>query len=371
MTAVVIGGRLQGVEAAYLAKKAGWDTVVADKDENVPAAGICDRFECGDAADAGFLQDVFRGADFIIPAVENFEVLTCVKKCADSAGIPLVYDEKAYRLSSSKIESNRFFAKVGVPVPKKYPRCGFPLIVKPSGMSGSAGVTQAKNEAGLQKALADVGGAAVVEEYLSGPSYSLEVISYQGVYLPLQITDLRMDKRYDCSTVIAPTDLSDVLSRQFDQIAMQIAQNLHMDGIFDIEVIQDGNLLKVLEIDARLPSQTPTAVYNATGVNMLDVLWHFYSGAEGQPVKQAAGGCVYFHVRVTKDGLEVCGEHIMSEAGRLHLSKDFFGADEALTNYVPGCGAWAATLIVKGQNRNAACHKAEAALDQIRKYGMN
>ena len=33
MKAVVIGGKLQGVEAAYLAKKAGWEVVLIDKSE--------------------------------------------------------------------------------------------------------------------------------------------------------------------------------------------------------------------------------------------------------------------------------------------------------------------------------------------------
>jgi pyrrolysine biosynthesis protein PylC len=40
----VIGGNLQGVEAAYLAKKAGWQVWVIDRKAVVPAAGLCDQF---------------------------------------------------------------------------------------------------------------------------------------------------------------------------------------------------------------------------------------------------------------------------------------------------------------------------------------
>lgn len=368
MNTVIIGGRLQGVETAYLAKKSGWHTTVVDMEENVPAAGICDKFECGDATDTEFVKKVLCGADFIIPAIENFNVLSCVKKCADSAGIPMLYDEKAYNLSSSKIASNQFFTKYGIPAPKPYPECGFPVIVKPSEMSGSTGVTYVKNSGALKSALDGINGDAVIEEYLSGPSYSIEVISYKGIYLPIQITDLGMDKRYDCCTVIAPTELSDKVSEQFRQIAVKISQNLDMDGIFDIEVIENGGLLKVLEIDARFPSQTPTAVYHSSRINMLDVLWKCYSGKsiKIENVTQASCGCQYFHVKVSKNNVEICGEHIMSDAGRLHLQKDFFGADEALTNYAQNRDEWVATLIVKGKDRDEACRKADAVINRLK-----
>ena len=39
MLIAVVGGKLQGVEAVYLAKKAGWKTLVIDKNPDVPAAG--------------------------------------------------------------------------------------------------------------------------------------------------------------------------------------------------------------------------------------------------------------------------------------------------------------------------------------------
>ena len=34
----VVGGKLQGVEATYLARKAGWEVVVIDQDPNPPAS---------------------------------------------------------------------------------------------------------------------------------------------------------------------------------------------------------------------------------------------------------------------------------------------------------------------------------------------
>ena len=41
---LVLGGKLQGLEAAYLMKKAGWHVTVMDKNPAAAAAGLADRF---------------------------------------------------------------------------------------------------------------------------------------------------------------------------------------------------------------------------------------------------------------------------------------------------------------------------------------
>jgi heterodisulfide reductase subunit A-like polyferredoxin len=37
MLVAVVGGNLQGVEATYLARKAGWEVILIDKNSNAPA----------------------------------------------------------------------------------------------------------------------------------------------------------------------------------------------------------------------------------------------------------------------------------------------------------------------------------------------
>ena len=368
MQVVIIGGRLQGVEATYLAKKAGWQTVVVDIDHNAPAAGLGDVFKNIDALNKKELALALEGADFIIPAIENNAVLASLKECAETLSIPLVYDERAYKISSSKVRSNQLFATISIPVPQSYPACGFPVIVKPSGLSGSEGVRLVEDLTELNKIIADNRGVQlVIEEPLEGPYYSIEVISWKGRHELLQITELGMDDQYDCKMVIAPAGLSDELEQQFRDIALLLAQSLNMEGIFDIEVILHAGLMKVLEIDARLPSQTPTAVYNSSGINMLEVLWSFLSNHNFSGfAKTKIRGCVYEHVKISQLGVEVCGEHIMGNAGRLSLRENFFGADEALTNYVSGKEEWVATLITTAETRAQALEKMNAVVNRIR-----
>ena len=176
-----------------------------------------------------------------------------------------------------------------------------------------------------------------------------------------------MDSGYDCKRVIAPTDLPETLVAEFERMSISIAEELKLKGLMDIEVILDNNILKVLEIDARLPSQTPTAVYWSTGLNMVERLGAlFLSGKVQSPSESAPPkGVVYEHIRVSPDSLETAGEHIMSGTDVLRLHQDFFGADEAITNYSPGRAEWVATLIFSDATREAALEKRHRMISEL------
>jgi pyrrolysine biosynthesis protein PylC len=55
----------------------------------------------------------------------------------------------------------------------------------------------------------------------------------------------------------------------------------------------------------------------------------------------------------------------MTEGGPLKLQGEFFGADEALTNFEPGKDRWVATLIFSGTNRQQACEKRNHSIAEI------
>ncbi|MDO0825629.1 3-methylornithine--L-lysine ligase PylC [Desulfosporosinus nitroreducens] len=368
MRVAIVGGKLQGVEAVYLAKKAGWEVVLVDINDWVPAAELCDEFCVFDVTKVVNWIPFLRDIDLIIPALENQEALDSLVRSSQYAGVPMLFDKNAYEISSSKISSNEMFARTGVPAPTPWPECGFPIIVKPSGASGSEGVHKVRSAAEFQD-LFEMGLTdSVIEEYLEGPSYSLEVIGFSGIYKVLHITELHMDEKYDCKRVIGSAILPAQLREEFEQIGINLARNLKLNGIMDIETILHQGKLKVLEIDARLPSQTPVSVFHATGINMLEILGQAF--VEGKPWQEFEvsdkRGVIYEHIHVWNDCLEVCGEHIMTDSGPLHLYPDFFGADEALSNYIPGKIDWVATLIISGKNLQAAWKQREVVIQAIR-----
>jgi pyrrolysine biosynthesis protein PylC len=365
----VAGGNLQGAEAAYLSRKAGWDVLVIDRKPVVPASGLCDSFARLDMTSEKDLAHALNGVDLVIPALENDDALACLDRVTRNNGIPFAFDPAAFAISSSKIQSEQLFKQTGAPTPARWPTCKFPVVAKPDRGSGSQGVTVFHNITDLQHSLKPPAPEWLIQEFIPGPSYSLEVIGMPSRYKVLQVTDLDMDEQYDCKRVTAPSNLAGALISEFEALSLTLAEALNLNGIMDVEVILYEHELKVIEIDARLPSQTPTAVYWSTGLNMVQLLGDLFLNRQTriQPNSNHECGVIYEHVSVSSNHLEIAGEHIMSGTDALHVYSDFFGADEAITNYAAGRDDWVATLIVVEENIEATWEKRNSVIAEIRK----
>ena len=97
MRLAVVGGGLQGVEAAYLAKKAGWEVCLVDRRHEVAAGGLCDRFIQCDAARPEDLGRRLTGIDLVLPAFENGRALQSLAAWARRSEIPLVFERPTQR----------------------------------------------------------------------------------------------------------------------------------------------------------------------------------------------------------------------------------------------------------------------------------
>jgi pyrrolysine biosynthesis protein PylC len=372
MRVAIIGGKLQGVEATYLAKKAGWEVVLFDRRERAQASGLADKFYCMDILiNSQEFISCLSGVDIILPAIEEIEVLRALKEISRMTRIPLAFDRIAYSVSSSKRISNRLFHDWKVPTPRPWPDCDFPILLKPSDKSGSEGVQVIHTREELDNFPSyNLNEDWIIEEYLEGPFYSIEVLGFAGEYRVFQITELEMDAQHDCKRVLAPAELEYPLINEFEELALKLARELLLNGIMDVETILHEGRLKVLEIDARLPSQTPTAVYLSTGINMVECLGHsFVQGSLYVPIpKRSAQNdqyVIYEHFLVTSEKIEASGEHILADAGPLRLLTDFFGADEVLTDYIPEKKQWVLTLITRGLNSEETWKKRDKILQDI------
>jgi pyrrolysine biosynthesis protein PylC len=244
------------------------------------------------------------------------------------------------------------------------------VIVKPTGSSGSQGVTRIDDQEMLDRLLIEnpsTHGEWVVQEFVEGPAYSLEVIGLSGEAVALQTTELEVDSTFDCKRVTAPADLSPDLDEQLREIGTSLARALRLNGVMDVEVVLHHGRLKILEIDARLPSQTPTVVERSAGVNMLELLAEVYlqSRLPAISMKEHCRGVVYEHVRITGSDMEVSGEHIMAGTGPLQIAVDFFGADIALTDYQARGRPWSATLIICEKDLEKAWAKRAGVIQAI------
>ena len=372
MLAAIVGGRLQGVELACLARNAGWRTVLIDRKTHVPAQRLGDRFLQLDVTQAAALDGAMPAVDLVIPALEDQAALNSLVRWGRDRRVPVAFDPEAYAVSSSKIDSDRLFAALGIPIPQPWPQCGFPVVAKPSCASGSHGVVLLKNESDAAERFPQGFPQAgwVFQQYLDGPSFSLEVLGRPGSYVPLQVTELVMDAVYDCKMVAAPSQLTAGQILEIEALSVNIAQAIRLTGLMDVEVILHEGCFKVLEIDARFPSQTPLAVYGSTGCNLMAMLADlFLSGkaSHWQPT-DSVRGAVLAHIRVASRAIFVEGEHIMALTGSLERVPGFFGADEAITSYREGAPEWVATLIVTDTTRAGAEDKYNRVLAAIQHH---
>ncbi len=371
MLAAIVGGRLQGVELACLARHAGWRTLLVDRKNHVPAQRLCDRFLQVDVTQASALDHALKAVDIVIPALEDPAALDGLVGWGHDRKVPVAFEPTAYAISSSKIDSDRLFASLGIPAPEPWPRCGFPMVAKPSRASGSAGVVilNGQSDAGALFPNGFPDDGWVFQQYLQGPSFSLELIGRPGNYLPIQVTQLFMDTRYDCKAVAAPCRLTNPQIREIETMSVEIAQAIRLTGLMDVEVILHEGRFKVLEIDARFPSQTPLCVHASTGCNMFEMLAELFLSGKLSPLGASVSvrGAILEHIRVTTRAIVVEGEHIMADAGPLERVPGFFGADEAITSYREGASVWVATLIVTAATRQLALEKRNRVLLAIQR----
>lgn len=376
---LIVGGKLQGIEACYLARKAGIRTTLVDINPLAPARGLCDEFLCADLFEEDReVLSALEQADMVLPAMESEEVLEWLAEKSRQMGFALAFDLPAYRITSSKLASDRLFHQLGIPAPAHYPDGGFPYFAKPVSGSGSDGVGLLDSSEKLRRALGDPNYPEnlIIQEYLAGPSYSLEIIGRPGNYRTYAVTKIHMDEVYDCNRVTTPCALTAEQERDFRRMAETLAGALGLSGIMDLEVIDDRGVLKLLEIDARIPSQTPAAILHSTGINLLAELYDLIVlGDFDRPEGETSPGVLargvrwasYEHYLVAGGEARPLGEHIMTQGGTLHLASGKWGADEALTDYEPGTECWRGIFLIAGDSPEALEARRKAMQDALGK----
>ena len=369
MRIAIVGGALQGMEAVLLSKAAGYETVVLDRKKSAPAMSLCDEpVNIDPTKDPEGALEVFRGCDAVIPACEEMDLLKVLDSMKSKMDAPLLFDLASYNISNSKNRSNEVMKSVGVPLPQPWPQCGFPAIVKPSSQSGSIGVTVAMNDEDMKKGLdivKSLNDEPVIQEFVHGKSVSVEVIGNGKTAKGYITTEVCLDSNYDCKMVRCnPNIMTKDDCDLFAKIGKDVAEAIGLSALMDVEAILTPKGLRVLEIDARIPSQTPAAIEAATGVNLLEEL---ATTVLGKPAdrKPREGSSVYRHVFLRNGELRSSGEKEFGHVVSPRFAPGLFGSDNCITDYEPGKAEWHATLISKGRTEKEADEKADACIERI------
>ncbi|MGN1044953.1 MAG: 3-methylornithine--L-lysine ligase PylC [Candidatus Methanomethylophilaceae archaeon] len=360
----IVGGALQGMEAVSLSKALGMFTTVIDRDCGAPALSLANEAVIADVVtDRRIVESVIERCDAVIPANEDED---CLKALCDIMGrydIPFLFDPNAYRISSSKIESNSLMSDLGLPIPRPWPECGYPAVVKPSSMSGSVGVSVVRNDEeriAAEESIREMGDEPVVQEYVSGINISVEVTRMGGVCRGHTVTEVVLDGGYDCKMVkcgpaLIPKDVED----RFRKDAERIADAIDLHGIMDLEGIFDGRGYRLLEIDARIPSQTPLAILVASGPNLIGEMIH------PNERKDTLSYSIYEHYTVKDGYLYTNGEKEFSKVGRPRFERGLFGTDYAITDYSEGSDEWRMTAMYRADSMDELMGRHDAVVDAI------
>ncbi|MDR2302244.1 MAG: 3-methylornithine--L-lysine ligase PylC [Deltaproteobacteria bacterium] len=364
MKVLCLGAGLQGLEVAYLGLKAGWDVTLVDRRKTAPACGLAHAVVTDlSRLDAFGLSGLCFGYDLIVPAIEDLAILERLSEARAKKLIPpLAFDLEAYRLSSSKILSKKLFKRLLYYTPRDFNRQIIPdlpkdpaheiaFVAKPSGLSGSKGVKVFNDYRELLREFPEPEDAKdmVFEEFIEGPMYSVEVTAVNGMAKSHQVTLLGMDAQSDCNKVTAPSGLSRFREAKFRKIAANLAKEMNLTGIMDLEAILMDDKFYLLEIDARFPSQTPITVYWSTGINLLvELAACFVKIPPKTPrlKKPAQNKSVTFEqFMVVRGKPRPYGERLFTTLGPVTLVPGFMGSNEALVAGNPKSSHFGVTLI--------------------------
>lgn len=160
---------------------------------------------------------------------------------------------------------------------------GWPLIVKPSRSSGSRGITRLAADAGQVKLLAAFHHAvdesrdcrAVVEEFVDGPEFSVEILTWNGESRVLAVTDkVTTGAPHFVETGHSqPTRFTESERRMVEGAAIKGVKALGIDwAAAHAEVRLSSGGAVLMEIGARLGGDfiTTELVPRSTGIDMVE-----------------------------------------------------------------------------------------------------
>ncbi len=287
---LILGANIFQIPVIEKAKEMGLYVGIVDISPEAPAISAADEFFTCSIRDKNGILEIAKafGADAILPGACDTGVIAAAYVCAQ-LGLAGLREEVAYK-ATNKLQMIQAFKDYGVAHPAFQfvkndidinldPSLKFPLIIKPVDSAGSRGIYLAHTQKDLyekvKKSLTfSTSGGVVIEEYLTGPEVSVEVLVVDGVPYVLQITDK--------TTTGAPSFIETghlQPSCHFDDVKQQIislaSKAVLAVGInnspahVEMKITNDGP--KMIELGARMGGDFITSYLLDTSVSGIDM----------------------------------------------------------------------------------------------------
>lgn len=270
-----------------------------------------------------------------------------VNYVAEKLGLP-GNSMECTEISTNKYAMRKAFQKAGVPVPgfreadqatkpEALTDLKLPVIVKPTDRSGSRGITKVTKWGQLADALqASVENSfekkAIIEEYLNGPEYSCECISFRGTHHFLAVT-----KKYTTGEPhfietghLEPAPLSEEQREAIKKAVFAGLDALKVEnGASHTEFKLEGNEVRIIEIGARMGGDCigSDLVELSTGYDFVRMVIEVASGRRPTLKRVREPKTAYIHFIFTKADRELLRKlereipekiHFISEMEEIH-----------------------------------------------------
>ncbi len=373
----VVGGGLRGLEMVYLARKAGIRTIVIDKVDGTPACSLADEVHiCDLDTEKEIVKELLFACDAVIPAIEDEDACAMLEAMMHGSGIPLIYDRRTAHIGRSKVLSFKLMRSLGIPIPTSYPECDFPALVTPSKRGQDPGFTRVDDRKQLEKKIKNVHKSdtgTIVQELLTGPSVTIDVIGNADDSRSLVYTHVIRDENYERKFLFCSPDLNDTNESSMRDHAVRLANELHLHGIVSLDAIVDREVTKIIDMEPMFPLGTPLIDLHSKGLNDLEMLIQLYTtGDLDLPILSSGRAVSLEHIIVERGKLRSVPEKKMASSTDLRIAEGLFGSDEMITDFQEGKDRWAATVICCGDTFEEARSKRMRCMASIvQEEGLN
>lgn len=303
MKVLFIGSRLYD-DLAYHVDELGIESIITESNEEAPHLDLASKYYIVPRGmDKPMEVAIEEKVDAIIPLIgidPPLKDLALMKERIEKDyNIPVISSNfNAVDIASDKIKTKEFFKSIGLNVPEAkvlnkddfsneeefLEKLGFqfPIVLKQGeGQGGKDICITSQFEDVLQ--YFESFNQALVENFIEGAEVSIEVIGWNGEYLPLVPAykgDTSLEGIHPIKRLrYGPCDFEAIDNEVFRQLAKKIAVNLGSEGTIDMDLIysREENKVYAIEINTR-PSGTRYLSYATTGLSPLGLLVDIAAG---------------------------------------------------------------------------------------------
>lgn len=299
---LIIGASILQLPAIQKAKEKGFYVGVVDYNPNAVGILYADEFFCVSTVDVdGVVEVALRfKPDGIMTLATDMPVRSIAAACR-ACGLPSIDYETAVRATDKGVMIKAFEAH-GVEHPWYYvvddaemyvsvkEKVSYPCILKPTDNAGSRGVVMVENVDELDEAYVYAkdesrSGKVIIEEYLSGPEFSVEIMVVNSNPYILQVTDKLTTGAPHFVEMghSQPSRHSDKNIKIIKDLAQRAVKAIGIQtGPAHVEIILTSNGPKMVEIGARMGGDCITThlVPLSTGIDMVGATIDMACGME-------------------------------------------------------------------------------------------